>query len=469
MATKLYLTSTAYTYMNYNLLTGTLALVEQSRKVTISGDRAIETMELVSARATTDIAIIQAENKLNELGEMARQYIKDNTVMYPVWLQENATSETLRQSLVYDIQVIQKEVAHTSKLLGRVGVSVWTLYIERAVWWEPVSELTQSTTGGAVASCGGADTIEVGTGVNSGVIDGRIAAAIIAPSNTQAREFWMGLRKPREATDVLSINTSSVWNLRYGTAGTDTALANEGTNPYSGTTNNIMQCTFATVATMATRVTINWAQVFASVTTNNFLPGKYLVLLRAKAGSSTECRVRMSSGYGTSLRVHNEVDISNTAYKLIPIGEVNLPSVGYRAATAAYGMEPYALSYNNIVVAAERLSGTGYLYLDVLVQMPSDALLYAKVTDFSSGDRVVAYTFPDGEQRVIRATSALVMQDFTEYALTNWRMPYMGPTEQVMQVLAVFAYQTATVQTAVDTLDYQVSHLPRYKGFSRYA
>lgn len=169
------------------------------------------------------------------------------------------------------------------------------------------------------------------------------------------------------------------------------------------------------------------------------------------------------------MRVHNDVDISNTSYKLIPLGEVNIPPVGYRAATVSYGLEQYSLSYNDIVISAERLSGTGYLYLDVLVMMPADALLYAKVTGLASNDRVVAYTFPDDKQRVIRANSSLVMQDLAEHALTEWRMPYMGPTEEYMCVWAVFAYQTATVQTAVNTLDYQMVYMPRYKGFARYA
>jgi len=454
------------TVHSYNLLTGTLALVEGTRQITPSEGVISETMDLISAVGSTDQNIIRAENEINEIGYLARQWGTDRSRTFTCWLEENAASETKRRALLKDCIVMRKEGANTSLLLGRQGVSLWTLYLSYRELWEPASAealafTTKSLWGGHFQATPSARL--------EGVLDGRISEAKASTFSASMGELWLGIRSPRESGVTLP-DFTPVFELEYGTTLiADTTKTSEvGASPSGSSTNNRLTCTFATSANMADRVQLSVQQALtqgvggSAVFTS--MIGRYMVLLRAKVDSGTTARIRLYSGNTNGMRPFRDIDITNTVYRLIPIGEINIPSVSFRFEVGG----STGIAGNHLLkIGAERISGAGSLFLDALCLIPSDHLAYGKSASGSNFNWLSWYTFADDGVVAFDKSSGIDFEitNVVDYFMSNFFMPWSGGR----CVLAGQSANPATVHSLTATASINLSHLARWKTFSDYA
>ena len=448
---------------SYNLLTGTLKLVEGSRNKIFSEKTISETMDLISEVGSTDKNIILAENMISDLGDFAQKWKMDRTKQYAVWLEENTTSESKRRSLVVDAKIVQQDGNNTSMLLGRQGVSIWTLYLEYMPWWEKGTG--DEKTFSSIYAWGGKCNI-IPSAYNEGTIDGRIYYATVNPLAACAlTEFWFGIRAPRETADPTEFQP--IWELEKCSQyiGSDISTGSEvGASPLGSTTNNKIVCSFATNPGMFNRIILRLNDAWEGAGSHyEHMAGRYLVLMRCKVDASTIARIRMFAGYEASLRVYPDVDISNTSWMLIPMGEVTFPATGFRGEMAAVGAA--ALGENAIKMAAQRVSGSGSLHMDALCFIPTDAMIYALVSDpVNLTHKMIWYTFADGTRVAVRANTADVPQGNGEFFMPNWWLPRTGG-------YGVFAGQNhyADTHLLTDQCDIHLDFYARFKNFSPYA
>jgi hypothetical protein len=174
------------------------------------------------------------------------------------------------------------------------------------------------------------------------------------------------------------------------TLGSDTASVADAT--FSG--GNKARCTFATVATMAARVTGSAPTGTLPAGVEN--RGVYRVFARmAKTVSGDSIKVRITQNGGTSFE--QEVTLAaTTAPQLVDLGKVAVNTTKPR--TAGYGgTAVLSETLPFVVVQAQRVSGTGNLDIDYLLWVPADARLsmWGTVAASASGSPVAVVDSPN--------------------------------------------------------------------------
>jgi len=101
---------------------------------------------------TSDANIISAVNSIDELAEACDLFWEDKHRTASVWLEENATAETTKRSLIQSIELIPLQVGNFTPLLGKTGMQ-YTLTIVHSSAWENATEA--SVIDASVSALGG--------------------------------------------------------------------------------------------------------------------------------------------------------------------------------------------------------------------------------------------------------------------------------------------------------------------------
>jgi hypothetical protein len=213
---------------------------------------------------------------------------------------------------------------------------------------------------------------------------------------------------------------------------------------------------------MAARMSITVAQAWAGATGRyREMIGRYLVLLRCKVDAATVCRIRLSSGYNSVLRPYNDVDIANTGYLLIPIGEVSIPAFSYRDEVTT--VADYVVGNHKLQISAERVSGAGSLHLDAVCLIPTDHMVYCSVPALGSTEHARFYTFADDTRQALKELNTGIPDSSGDFFMPNWYMPWSGG------VFVMAGQAAGSLHTLTDATDISMLYYPRWKNFSPYA
>ena len=323
-----------------------------------------ETFDLMGQGSNA--ALRTAINALEALQEQTRRWHSDPLVDESVWLEWNTDGENAKRSLIYEIGLQYPASRGVTPLLPFGALAV-QLAVTRHPLWENVTADTYSAIG--LAALGGTWTPTVGASVR-GTAPGRIATCSVYGSGDTYTldKFWIGIREPRFGT----AGFVSRWECENGTVGTDTVKrkdAGEGASPSDTPTYNKVRVTYVTTA-LAKRLSITVNDVCAS----NWLheAGRYVVLARCKVSGGTsavQLRYGANQAPESGFAANESVYVSNTAWGLVSLGEVQIPPVGTRNNT----YQTADVRYTELQLWAEQIGGAGtWLDLDCLALIPAE-------------------------------------------------------------------------------------------------
>jgi len=299
---------------------------------------------------------------IQSLDEKIRQanWYKDSVEPYGVWLRAKMGNETnARQAFIFTARR-SPGAPLFDNVSGRENIDrEYQLGLERIPWWEATAETTFT-----VSHSPGINVL--GGMWNYGSIVGDVAARMARlklTSTNGLRELWMGFRSPRLG---IPANLQPVWELEFGSTGTDTSAGSPGSDATASNSNKVT-CTFATDTTLINRITVNAGNVTLNPDDQR---GTFQVLLRAKCSNgTTTARARLRSGYvasETGMDSRARIVISGTSWLLYEMGEVQIPSPGRVLATLFQPINVFTLG-----IDAERIAGAGNLEMDCLILIPT--------------------------------------------------------------------------------------------------
>lgn len=356
----------------YDLLNGTLRLVENSwetrtpavqndfKTLPFGGtasfknyDRVQETMGLIGADTVGNL--LTAANAIEAFQELARRWHNDPLQSASAWLEFNASGEGARRSLIYDLALTYGQMVGITPTLAALKLQA-RLSLTRHPLWEATSADTYTNL--AMSTLGGTAILTTGASVVPARIKEFRVNGVAYPL---LYRVWAGLREANLGT----AHFSAVWECENAAAtmGTDATRQTGGAGSGGGWVDVI----FAT-PTACQRWSMRVGDTGAYA--EEYL-GTYQVLCRCKVTAGTvalQFRAGATSTLTTPATTPNElVYVTNTAYRLIPLGEFQIPAAGYRAAQ----YDPYAIQFTEAQIWAERIDGAGTLALDCIVLIPA--------------------------------------------------------------------------------------------------
>ena len=426
------------------------------------GQRIQETLDLVSSAG--DDAIMAELAKLEALFHNAETWRANPFQEEGTWLEWGIDAEpraaaeegyASKRAWIYNGQI---EVLNVGGLPGALFDQrlVARMAIERAPFFENLEEVLTSDT--SIAWGDLIDLSDTGEDVAAyaGTAPGRIMRALVYETTTgqYMTEFWLGIRRRNAGTVGFGAPyVTELWELEYGTNGTDTADAVDAT----ASNGKNVTCTFATEAGLDTRSTITLQQANDGYSHEEYTAGRWLVLLRAKVGSSTEVGIVMRAGGENEYArpAAEEVYIDQTVWTLIELGEVTIPTQGYRSEFGGMELE-YACEHFTIQLDAERLTGTGSLYLDCLYLIPADHFIHVRFPGTPSGVLMMEGTvLPDDSLSLHMWEVTSDSYLFPDHSARDWFMP-------VDPEFAVVAGQKATGHVLTYDFNVYLRWFPRW-------
>jgi hypothetical protein len=348
-----------------------------------SYDRVTETLALIGSDTVANL--LTAVNAIEAFQERARLWHNDPVQDVSSWLEFNADGESARRSLIYDLALSYPQMTGVSALLSTAKLAA-RLAIIRHPLWESVA--ADSYTTPTLDCLGGQLAIAPAAGSTA---PGRMPAFYVngVSGSGPLATIWAGIRETYETVTGFV----SKWECESGTPGTDAAVAGEtGASP-SGSSNNKIQVTFVTTAN-AKRLTLTVNQIAPAAATAQI--GRYVVLCRCKvsAGGTVALQLRTGNvGMADADLTQNEVSyVTETAWKLVELGEFQIPPVGWRG----YRSATDHAKYTQAQIWAEVVSGSGVtLDLDCLILIPAGAYvkLEGAAVQYAPGSPT-PYTYP---------------------------------------------------------------------------
>jgi hypothetical protein len=413
-----------------------------------------ETLDLVADGATS-AEIIAELNKIEGLFEQARTWPINPVQAGGAWLEwgldaePRASGETgypAKRAWIYEgkVALVNPRDLPGAFLNQRAAAR---LAVTRHPYWENL-DAVEDTFLVPVYEWG--DVTDLTGLTEMGTAPARIIECQITPTSGDGAitETWLGFRANNQGFSEFN----PLWELEDGTNGTDTGDVSDATA--SGGYN--VTCTFATDATLAERVSLSTNQAHAGTTNWDHFNGRYQVLLRAKVGSSTECGVRLRlSSPSVDGVAYEEVYIDNTAWKLIELGQVMLP-IGSARSEMERWVSPRG---NTFSIDAERLSGSGSLYLDCLYLIPAEHYFHA-FDESASMIGVVTITDPTDRVTGWMQTNASPVQLSSDTAC-NWNDWHL-PTDLAFMVVAG---QLSTGHNMSTAYEVYLTWVPRWNLF----
>jgi hypothetical protein len=434
----------------YDFTTSELMISDSGWRIQgLKGGKVIETMTLFSNGARDDI--IDAVNKLNLLGRMAREWIDDDRQTDAIWYYLYGDSENPKRALVYDITIISLPSGMSNPTLS-VGAGIYQLAITRADLWEDTSE--QALAAQTLSALGGTASLASITGDE----DARFERFSVY-SNSSGSIMTNGL-------------TKLWWGMRYGnTSGfvakheIEDAYINPACSPLPTTQSDstasgnvvVQWLTSATFQNICGDVLQGWFSGFPTGYT-----GRYLVLLRCKI--STAGTVRLQFRYGSAGGEVSLGDryITNTDYHLIEMGEINIPPGPWRAAAATFGAGRNSAA---LYIWGQHMTNQVTLSLDCLVLIPLQAHGYAR--DALAGYLVSGWTY--GSNFFHFENDKLHAQNYAKNGATLSSLfgavQYNGETWRYLRAggVLVFAGERDAGQNKDDTIKVDGSYFRRYR------
>lgn len=404
-----------------------------------------ETLDLVANQVGAG-AIRATLGDMTDFLEQARRWHGGGLADSSVWLEWNSDGEPVKRALIYDGAVQLLASGRLNPMLTD-GSAIARLALTRHALWENVAASSLSTIG--ISALGGKYEF---TGV-AGNAPARISLLQV-DGNTGAEtypltEIWAGFREKNQG----SSNFNPVWECEDGTNATDAADGADAT----ASDGNKVRVTFATVTTLAKRMSISVTQAAAGYGHTDYVhfQGRYLVLLRCKTTAGT-IGVQMRSGYDGEIQGELAI-VENTSWLLKPLGEVSIPSHwGSQFSSAGF------IKSVTIELWAERITalGTENLDLDCLVLIPAGAMVSLSNTALLGATHVMAVlaTRENDETVGYEFNSAATAAGAIDYSPTEWSLP-VGDG-----VLVVAAQATAAHELAV-TMDVAINYVPRWLLF----
>lgn len=286
----------------------------------------------------------------------AQEYQDSKVEVYGIWLRDKLPDETgTRQAFIKAGSLKIGETIHSPPVSPGNFLSNATLTLKRMPFWENLN-LSTISAGGISGTGGSYDYSSVG-----GDVGARIMQTIFKGATGWTGplyEFWMGFRTDRFGDRA---NFEPVWECEDGTNGTDSSDAVDAT----ASAGNKVTCDFGAEEDMVARVTVAVEDVTADYTDQR---GEFAVLLRAKVGASTTCRVRLLDNFAsaTTWRTQGRVEVSSTSWKLYPVGSVSIPPLRGSQYLHHNKLRNYSLR-----IEAERASGSNDLDLDCFILIPT--------------------------------------------------------------------------------------------------
>jgi hypothetical protein len=404
-----------------------------------------ETIPLFGNAAST--AITERLNDIEHMLERARKHHDDPVMFMPVWLEWQTGGELgTKRALVYEGSLQFGTSIGNDAFIGNNQL-IATLVLTRHPFWES-SSISAAYPDPPYSLEADGDFFVI-SNIN-GLAPARIDETGINSTNNRANPItnvWLGIRPEHNGTDDFDPS----WELRYGTMGTD-AEVTTGTNyvtvDFSGT---------ETPLTERVGITVEQALNEGNPSTGiNFshMAGRYLVLCRCYVGASTTVGLQMRHGYsGSAAQPGNEIFIENTSYELVELGEVQIPTsrLGYGG-----GLNPF-IRQMEIQLWAERVDGSGSLFLDELILIPSRHFVYVEGIEASSVAGASVATRPnDTVLSYGRTTDDVDLMPVP--APTNW---YLPPNNSILVVAA----QRASSHVRTDILAISLQFYPRWYSY----
>ena len=272
--------------------------------------------------------------------------------------------------------------------------------------------------------------------------------------------IWIGLREQGSGT----ANFDPVWELEDGSNEATAADVADATASPDPATGSKVQVAFNVTATMAQRMSITVSQAAIRYGHMNYshYTGNYHVLLRCKVTAGATVKVELRIGYTNSASTVpvQEEWVTNSDWRLIPMGYISIPHHGYRDQLAANAN----VATTQLQVWAGHEAGTAatdVLDLDAIQLIPSDHFARLEGTD-------VEYRVSDDTPAHI-----FVFEDDTDlpvgyrYGKPSLNLPpdlndFYLP---VGQPAVVIAAERQASHVLTDANDLRLEYLPRWLAY----
>lgn len=458
----------------YDLLAGSLVLVDQSwqpRTAAPQGEYGhspygsqpafdyyppvVETFDLYGKGSPATLRA--AVDQLADMFAQARLWHTSIIRPESVWLEWSTDGETAKRALVYEgaFQILAARGIDAMLANTALTAALWLrVSLTRHPFWEAISATTESE--GNLSLWGEIWPTDAAVPGNEPARIATFKLEAHTGGGGPIYRIWAGFRDPYQGTT----DFQALWEAETGTPGTDAAKVSEPTASPLGGSNNSVLVTFSTM-TLVNRLSITLAQRTSGITTNyHHFVGRYLVLCRCRVSTGTTVGLQLRTGYlGNSVyEPCEEVYVDNTAWRLIPLGEITIPPSGFRStlATTAYitGMQ--------MQIWAERMTaggGTDTVELDALLLVPSEHLFYCEGSEiqYVAGDTrpVIATVYEDDTTAAIACRNTVPALN-VDYGFQDFYLP-AGSSP-----ILVVAGERATEHLTTDAVNMTITYYPRW-------
>jgi len=428
---------------SFDFLTGTLRPQNMTRMP--NGDGWYTTSMMLVGRGSDSDILYAADYLDNNMANTCDLFWSDTHQTKSVWLEESATSETTKRSLVKSIELQPVQDGWFSPLLNKKGAFYQLTIIHSAVW-EGVAEKNFS---GENTNCLGGTIL---VAAPNGSMSGRVEYAAIfgdANSTTDISTLWGGIR-PHDTT-ASDTDFNPVLELENANRNTGVTVASDSdyASP-NGTTDNVLSYVSTSDDYKMCWITLDDA--FASVNYDHWY-GDYQVLLRCKlsAANSTRFHVDWGYKYGTYFNSGQLVYVSSTDYQLYEMGNVSIPPFPRTYSTGLgkyFEFQVYALS----------MGSAATITLDCLILIPSKH--YFKITNAilenSGFSSVTGYISEDNLTRCENVNSSSLVNMAAQFAPNNFSVPVAGG-------IFVIAAQAPAIHYVTDEVYPMIYYYERYR------
>lgn len=425
----------------------------------------VETFDLcsISSITSTRIEVTKIQQALDDAVEWHTNPSKNLSI----WLVWNIDGESAKRALIYDYELPLNAVSTgLSKALDRGELNI-KVAITRGPWERVTAiETADILSAGTTPAYGGA--IAIPAAHVKGDIDGRIELlemqTSLAFTTSSYERIWAGIREVNQGYTGFV----PVWNIENATL-TPSSDTVSGTLAGSVGT-NVKVTSFTTYTAMQQRWHFLLSQHITAtgVAADQYdYIGEYEVLLRYQITLSGEIGVRIGTHQSSTITrpaSYNETQyLSDTggSWRFAEMGTVKIPIVDYRYSySTGIGFPDGTLQNFAFSFDAEIYSGTGTLYCDTLLLIPSRN--YIRLDDQNLGFPGVAtqiITNEDDTGIYYTINGASNMIGNASFSPENWKLPYEGG-------VIVIAAERPTAQVSTDTLeDIRLISQPRYANY----
>lgn len=368
----------------------------------------------------TPANIKDAVRKLRDFEREAVEYNKDMLDNNPVTLCiKQDTEENHTVIIDADLQPVSHPGTSTWLDEGGVGniqIVRYNFRIKRMPYWE--SSIAYTDYSANISSWGGTGLMSNPWGTRHARIDhGYINGIALGRA-------WLGIRKERRGLE----NFDPLIEIEDGTAlsGADSSFVTRAGG--SGGAPNCMQTTYVITDALVERGRIIISDFATSGYYDHYI-GRYLVLGRVNSNvASAKFGVQLRHGWHNtdSFAANPEVvytQSSNTTHwRVVSLGSISLPPTP----VPHYGSAvPDDIDYYSLRVWSERLTGSGNLYFDGFVLIPTDHLLViSRGITISPASKYWFYSRWDGNRQIMVGETTVDKPDLvSQAAFENWKMP----------------------------------------------